>query len=582
MCFANFQVTNDIISARQAAIFQDNLVSGSTYSLDLAVTGFYPVWAGLTGDDTWYQNNTGKLSWKPSTGGSPTYFIDGNVPTARVGDAVLFNDAGAGHLTVSIPLNVAPASVTVDSTLNYAFTGAGGIVDSTFAAAPKTSLIKKNSGMLTVSTPNTYTGGTTIVDGTIRTNNASALGAGVVTFAPSAPATAKVQLYGSTLAINGLATDPVPGTPVVENGASGPATLTINNSVAETFAGVLQNGGSGTLGVTYGGTADFVLGAVNTYGGSTTVGVGATNVYLRISAANALPHGTGAGNVYLNGGNLDLNGLSATINGLSCSPSAPSLITNTLLATTGVLTVGDNNASSDFSGSVLDTGTTGKVALAKIGSGTLTIEDPSVNGGGLANNYSGGTTLTQGTIKTYYANALGTGVLTMSPTTTLDLQAALNVRGLDGTGGTATTSAASSQTLTLLPATTALFAGVIQDGSGSALMNVQVNGPGTQTLTGSSTYTGVTTLSGGTLSIPVLASGGIASPLGKSTSDASNLVFNGGTLYYTGPNVSIDRGFTANGGVFQMDNNVTMTGPSPAQLPGPPRRSISRNSVWER
>lgn len=89
------------------------------------------------------------------------------------------------------------------------------------------------------------------------------------------------------------------------------------------------------------------------------------------------------------------------------------------------------------------------------------------------------------------------------------------------------------------------FSGVIQNGGGVRIIKT---GSGTQVFSGTAnTYAGSTTLSGGILSVARLANGGVASSIGQSTSAAGNLVFNGGTLQYTGPTASTDRLFTLNG-----------------------------------
>src|SRR3546814_5648013 len=94
-------------------------------------------------------------------------------------------------------------------------------------------------------------------------------------------------------------------------------------------------------------------------------------------------------------------------------------------------------------------------------------------------------------------------------------------------------------TLTL-NAGTATFSGIIS-GSGG----VTRTGSGTQTFSGcGNDYTGVTTISGGALIVDCLLDGGLASAVGASPADASNLVIqSNGQLIYTGPSVSIDRGF---------------------------------------
>src|SRR2546421_1790945 len=64
-------------------------------------------------------------------------------------------------------------------------------------------------------------------------------------------------------------------------------------------------------------------------------------------------------------------------------------------------------------------------------------------------------------------------------------------------------------------------------------------------MTADNSYTGVTTLNGGTLSVASISNGGTAGPTGAATAAAGNILFtNGGTLKYTGPAVSTDRLFT--------------------------------------
>ena len=67
---------------------------------------------------------------------------------------------------------------------------------------------------------------------------------------------------------------------------------------------------------------------------------------------------------------------------------------------------------------------------------------------------------------------------------------------------------------------------------------------GTLILTAVSDYAGATTLGGGVLSVAQLVNSGIPSPLGAADSRADNLLFEGGTLRYTGGSTSTDRGAT--------------------------------------
>lgn len=73
-------------------------------------------------------------------------------------------------------------------------------------------------------------------------------------------------------------------------------------------------------------------------------------------------------------------------------------------------------------------------------------------------------------------------------------------------------------------------------------------GTGKQALLGSdSLYIGTTSVRGGVLEVSHLADGGSASGIGASSSAASNLVINGGTLRYIGAGSSTDRLFTLGG-----------------------------------
>ena len=62
--------------------------------------------------------------------------------------------------------------------------------------------------------------------------------------------------------------------------------------------------------------------------------------------------------------------------------------------------------------------------------------------------------------------------------------------------------------------------------------------------TGGNNFTGPVVIDGGVVAVSSLANGGSASAIGASSANSSNLVLNGGTLSYTGPAVSINRGYT--------------------------------------
>ncbi len=89
---------------------------------------------------------------------------------------------------------------------------------------------------------------------------------------------------------------------------------------------------------------------------------------------------------------------------------------------------------------------------------------------------------------------------------------------------------------------------ITQTGTNTNGANLIVGLPtidGTVILNGTNDYTGFTRIqNSATLSVKLLADGGNASGIGASTSAATNLVLNGGTLAYTGGAVSTDRLFS--------------------------------------
>ncbi len=137
--------------------------------IDLTITGTgsnnLPSRQGLswaTGSGTW---NTTATNW----GGSATY-VDG--------DTVTFGEPAASNSVVTISGSaVTPLSLTISNTSNsYTFTGGtnGGITGTT-------ALYKTNAGMATLSTSNSYTGGTFITGGTLATGAAGDLCLGSAT-----------------------------------------------------------------------------------------------------------------------------------------------------------------------------------------------------------------------------------------------------------------------------------------------------------------------------------------------------------------------------------------------------------------
>ena len=138
------------------------------------------------------------------------------------------------------------------------------------------------------------------------------------------------------------------------------------------------------------------------------------------------------------------------------------------------------------------------VALTKTNPGALTLSG--------SNSYSGGTTISAGTIKIGNSSALGSDGLTVNGGT-LDLNGnSISVTALSGTGGIIkdnSGSASSTKTLTVNTSTTNTppFAGSLNNDGTHDKLALNKSGYGTLSLSGSNNYSGGTTINAGTLQI---------------------------------------------------------------------------------
>ena len=135
--------------------------SGKTLNLNLTGTPTAITWAtGAAGSGIWDVNNSTNTVWKDNVP-APTSYQESLA--GGTGDRVIFDDTYITTNTV-VTLNnfVAPTSVAF-SNVNYSYTlaGSGGITGAI-------SVVKAGSNLLTLAIANSYTGGTTVADGTIR------------------------------------------------------------------------------------------------------------------------------------------------------------------------------------------------------------------------------------------------------------------------------------------------------------------------------------------------------------------------------------------------------------------------------
>ena len=210
------------------------------------------------------------------------------------------------------------------------------------------------------------------------------------------------------------------------------------------------------------------------------------------------------------------------------SANVDTLLTNGTL-TGGYIGFDTTNAASGATYATSITGSPG-FGLTKLGSNTLTLSG--------ADTYGGNTTVNAGTLAFGADNVIpggvGKGNVAVNAGATLDL-ASYNatINGLnDGTGGggTVDNTVAGTPLLTLGGNSAAsAFSGTIQSTAGT--LSLSKIGTGTVTLSGPNSYTGLTTVNGGTLELgaaaqdPVLTLGGADIMAGKLVFD-----YTGGSL----------------------------------------------------
>ena len=250
-----------------------------------------------------------------------------------------------------------------------------------------------------------------------------------------------------------------------------------------------------------------------------------------------------------NGGSLilDVASGSAAINKATASNTAIDTIsadiqlydnlsvTNAATAATGALTL---------SGIISESG--GAKNLTKAGAGLLILSN--------ANTYSGVSTLSAGTVNLGVAETAGvSGPLGMS--------AASNPGSIVLTGGTLQYSAsnqndysgrfsaaASQQYKVDTNGRAVTWATALTSSVGTLTLNDTAATKGTLTLSGENSYTGVTTITAGTLSINSIQNKSVNSPLGAyAATGFGGLSIGAGTLKYTGGTATTDRGFTLSG-----------------------------------
>ena len=424
-----------------------------------------------TAGGTWASPTTGNASQGWSTDGTgatlPVIVTTGVNSPVNFGNGV--TGLGAGTITVS---------GTVTNEVMTIASGSGAIVFSggtiKFPAGETifdnnttntissvlagTSLTKSGGGILTLSAPNTYTGGTTVSGGVLNANNGSALGTGSsVTVANGASlAIAGGITITNSLNITGGGTGMDYGAPNVDGAFLSTGTNTVSGLVTLSggarLATVDTNSLTLTGGVTNGDASDqLFVGAfvIN----NKSINFGTNNILFAGDGGNPPPV-TGktillnvAGNVWNNAlfffagivklgvdnampasgtvtmgflapaysrSTLDLNGHNQTVASINTYDSTPAVGDNISITGGGILTV-NQSVSTAFSGIISDGAT--HTALIKAGAGTLTLSG--------ANTYKGNTTVNGGTLAISQATIATNSTITVATGATLELDFAV-------------------------------------------------------------------------------------------------------------------------------------------------------------
>ncbi|EJU3985491.1 autotransporter outer membrane beta-barrel domain-containing protein [Salmonella enterica subsp. enterica serovar Kentucky] len=472
--------------------------------------------------------------------------------------------------------------VTDDATLEL---NTGGTFDNAIGGSGN--VVKSGADTLTLSGSNSYTGGTTISGGTLVASNVEALGTGDVTnnatlelntggdFINNIGGTGRVEKSGDdTLTLSGSNT--YTGGTLINGGtlvasnveALGTGDVTDNATLALNTGGTFDNAISGSGQVVKSGDETLTLSGTNSYTGGTTISGGtlvATNVEalgsgdvtddatLELNTGGTFDNAiSGSGQVVKSGDKM------LTLSGAN-SYSGGTLISDGTLVASNVeaLGTGDvtNNATlalntgGDFTNNISGSG-----QVVKSGDDTLTLSG--------ANSYTGGTTISGGTLVATNVDALGTGDVTNSSTLELNTGGTFD-NAISGSGqvvksGDETLTLSGSNTYTggtLISGGTLVATNVDALGTGDVTDNATLelntggtfdnvisgsgqvvkSGDDTLTLSGANSYTGGTLISGGTLvatSVEALGSGDVTdnAVLELNTGGTFDNAISGGTL----------------------------------------------------
>jgi len=555
-------------------------VSGSSIAL-----GSKTLTVGGDNTSTTFSGSLGGTGGALVKTGSGTLTLDGGntytgTTTISAGGLQIGNGSTTGSLSTS-------STITNNGilTFNRSNNVAQGTDFTSTAIGGSGSLVQSGTGNLTLSSANTYSGGTTLNSGTLVLNNSTAIGTGALSInggtlnntsgTSITLSSNNTQNWNANFAFTGT-NDLNLGTGAVALGNSASRTITLTSGNL-TVGGVI----SGASSLTKAGAGTLRLTGSNSYSGGTTISAGILEIAgsgTLNAAGNIVNNGTllwnssnsptfsgiisGSGGITLNGtGRIQLNSSNSFTGGVVINAgtlrfggsnviSASNNVTingGTLDAdaigrpnTISLLTLASGNVSQNTltatNGYILQNGSVsailaGSGALTKNGSGTVTLSGN--------NTISGATTVSDGTLVLSGNGTLGTSTISLTGGT-LDL------------GGKSLTNTFSSLTGGMLSNGTITNDGgnyALQNGTVSAVLagtnGVNKTTSGTVTLTGANTYTGTTTVSSGTLTAAATGAMGNSTVINvtggsflvtaaNAVSDSTNINLDGGTLALSG------------------------------------------------
>ncbi|AKC82108.1 hypothetical protein IMCC26134_03735 [Verrucomicrobia bacterium IMCC26134] len=403
-----------------------NLTSTVANSQIIAAPIQIYAYASATNSQFTFSNSANSSAVTLSLTGAITANVSGTRPSK-----LILSGTNTGNNTISGNLanpssGQAVAILTKSGAGTWILSGNNTFSGTAVTSANATTGIQINQGVL-VAQNNNALGSTTgsinnyiNTGGTLELNDSSANGSINLNNALT------LQLMsGGTLRSKG--TNQTSSTVNVSNAGSVSATLgTIGSSDVFTIgnaANDLTGGASDTvLNVTGSGTV--LLGQASNYAGKFSINSGTVQIgnATALGASNTAGVAFGAGST----GILALKGNNVTVTTLNSNPTVGTPVVENNNSTAATLSVSNTTGSSSYAG-VLRDGAAGTLALTKDGASTLSLSGN--------NTYTGGTTVTAGTLAANSAGALGTGTVSVSNAATLSTNTSANLGSLNLTGG---------------------------------------------------------------------------------------------------------------------------------------------------